>query len=544
LRQALGSIRREDDMTIRIQPVLMLLCLGLSANSVEATETAQGEVLKSTQSGTAETPETEAVRALETDAAQPTATEAVQTDGPDAAVAMDTEAVRAEATDAAATTDAEAVRTDGPDAAVAADTEAVQTDGPDAAVAADTEAVRTEEADAAATADAEAVQTDGPDAAVAADAEAVRMEETDAAATADLEAVQTDGPDTAVAADTEAVRAEEADTAATADIEAVQTEEAGTDSLFSRIVEWFRGDGSETDSKTDPQPPEKQEAAEKTITLSHAYQATRDMIAEIEILRQATGVSAAPRETAPRDDRAPIHAYSKSLEVMEKTARVQRRLGMIPVEVGNIPVRRIAPDDLYRSVQDIIAELRRIKRQLVIEDQIQPASFTGGTTPALLYRHLGDASFLMDGLVGRPTTSNDVYLHVLRVHDEMESIATGLGVALESDPPVVEGDKESKEVAQQMLRATYKVINLQSRLGMDASGVPNSTLERVTPAEVFDATNILLAEIVRIKTHLNVPLPRAERRESRNKQPRDVFAEVLLVIRNLDALTRAADNTG
>ena len=217
---------------------------------------------------------------------------------------------------------------------------------------------------------------------------------------------------------------------------------------------------------------------------------------------------------------------------------------MIPVEVGNIPIRRIAPDDLYRSVQDIIAELRRIKRQLVIEDQIRPASFTGGTTPALLYRNLGDASFLMDGLVGRPTTSNDVYLHVLRVHDEMESIAAGLGVALESDPPVVEGEKESKEVAQQMLRATYKVINLQSRLGMDASGVPNSTLERVTPAEVFDATNILLAEIVRIKAHLDVPLPRAEHRESRNKQPKDVFAEVLLVIRNLDALTRAADNTG
>ena len=411
--------------------------------------------------------------------------------------------------------------------------EAVQTDGPDTAVAADTEAVRAEETDAAATADLEAVQTEpGP------------RHRSRRKPAADTEAVQTDGPDAAVAADTEAVRAEKTDAAATEDAEAVQTEEAGTGSLFSRIVEWFRGDGSETDSETDLQPPEKQEAAEETITLSHAYQATRDMIAEIEILRQATGVSAAPRETTPRDDRAPIHAYSKSLEVMEKTARVQRRLGMIPVEVGNIPVRRIAPDDLYRSVQDIIAELRRIKRQLVIEDQIRPASFTGGTTPALLYRNLGDASFLMDGLVGRPTTSNDVYLHVLRVHDEMESIAAGLGVALESDPPVVEGEKESKEVAQQMLRATYKVINLQSRLGMDASGVPNSTLERVTPAEVFDATNILLAEIVRIKTHLNVPLPRAERRESRNKQPKDVFAEVLLVIRNLDALTRAADNTG
>ena len=279
------------------------------------------------------------------------------------------------------------------------------------------------------------------------------------------------------------------------------------------------------------------------MTLSHVYQATLDLIAEIEILRQATGVADNPGKAEPREDQAPIHAYSKSLEVMEKTARVQRRLGMIPIEVGQIPVKNITPQDVYRNVQAIIEELRRVKRQLVIKDEIQPAPFAGGKTPSLLYKNLGDASFRLDGLVGRPTTSNDVYMHVLQVHDEMEPIAAKLGVVLESDPPIVEGKKEPKEVAQQILRATYKVINLQSRLGMDASGVPNSTLVQVTPAGVFDSTNILLAEMVRVRVHLNIRLPRAERRESRNKQPKDAFAQVLLVIKNLNALTKAADNT-
>ena len=99
-----------------------------------------------------------------------------------------------------------------------------------------------------------------------------------------------------------------------------------------------------------------------------------------------------------------------------------------------------------------------------------------------------------------------------------------------------------KEVAQQVLRATFKMINLQTRLGMDASGVPQITLVRVSPAEVYEATNVLLAEMVRIKAHLDIPLPREEHALSRNKRPRDIFAQVLLLIKNLDILAKAAEN--
>ena len=278
------------------------------------------------------------------------------------------------------------------------------------------------------------------------------------------------------------------------------------------------------------------------ITPSHVYQATSDLISEIELLRDAMGVTVYPVEAEVQEDRAPVHVYSKSLEVLEKIAASQRRLGMAPARIGQIPVKDIRPKDVYGSVQNCIVELRRIKEQLVIEDAIQPAPFEGGKTPSAVYQNLGDASFLLDGLVGHPIDPNDVHTHIVYLHDEMELIAAKLKVALELDPPVVEGRKRMKEVAQQVLRATFKVINLQTRLGMDASGVPEITLVRVSPAEVYEATNILLAEMVRIKAHLDIQLPRAEHAPSRNKKPRDVFAQVLLLIRNLDALARAADD--
>ena len=285
-------------------------------------------------------------------------------------------------------------------------------------------------------------------------------------------------------------------------------------------------------------------AAQENITPSHVYQATSDLIAEIEIMRDAMGVTVYPVEAEAADDRAPIHVYAKSLEVLEKISASQRRLGMKPAKIGQIPVKEIGPKDVYKSVQINIAEMRRMKTQLVIEDEIEPAPLDGGKTPSDVYEHLGDASFLLDGLVGHPTDPNDVHTHLVYLHDEMELVAAKLKVALELDPPVVNGRKRMKEVAQQVLRATFKVINLQTRLGMDASGVPQITLVRVSPAEVFEATNILLAEMVRIKAHLGIDLPRVEHAPSRNKKPRDAFAQTLLLIRNLDALAKAADSYG
>ena len=286
------------------------------------------------------------------------------------------------------------------------------------------------------------------------------------------------------------------------------------------------------------------EGSESNVTPSHVFQVTLDVLSEIEILRNEMAVDDYPSQAELQEGRSPFHAYAKTLEVRNKIARAQRKLGMIPVDPGQIPVKNITPTDVLGSVQTILEELRRIKGQLVIETQIEPAPFAGGKTPSLVYKNLGDASFLLDGLVGRSLTPNDVFGNVMHIHDDMGLIAAKLGASLELDPPAVEGRKRPQEVAQQMLRATYKVIGLQNRLGMDASSVPNLTLVRITPTEVYEITNIMLAEMTRIKLHMDINLPHEARDAPRNKKPTDVFAQVLRLIRNLDTLAQVAAQTG
>lgn len=309
---------------------------------------------------------------------------------------------------------------------------------------------------------------------------------------------------------------------------AAQESEGG---LAGTIAGWFESSG------------DAEQGANENATPSHVFQAVQDLIAETEILREELGVFDYPPEAELQQERAPVHVYAKTLELVSKVRGIQSRLGVPEAEVGQIPFKNITPADVLANVQLLLAELRKVKSQMVIEREIQPAALVGGKTPSLVYQSLANASFLLDGLRGRPLTPDDVYLNCARVLDELELIAAKLRVPIELELPPIDEAKKPKDAALQALRAAYKVVGLQTRLGMEASGVPNLTLVRVTPSEVYDASNMLLADIARIKLHLDVNVPRNERSEVRGKAMDDAFAMLLLIIRNLDNLIAAASES-
>ena len=362
-----------------------------------------------------------------------------------------------------------------------------------------------------------------------------------------------------------------ADGRAGEEMAAHEVEQSGVRRVLSSIIELFRGRSEETapgpeqgrEQAREPAPedarapPAKSQPAQgpergddpAEVTHSHVYRAALDIVAEIDILRDAhentrdaqAVILERPAEPALQPGQRSIHALVKSMEVMHKTAHVQRRLGMIPVEPGHVPLGPVAPHDVLRNVDSVIEELRRIKRQLVVTREIEPTPFAGAKIPSLVTRHLGHASLLLDDLVGRAPTPGEVHDYVSRVHEQLELVGASLGAALEPEAPAAAGPRTPVECAQQVLRAIYKAIGLQSRLGMDASTVPDLMLAQITASGVLDAVGILLAEVVRIGVHLGIDTAGAELREPGRKQWRDVFALTLLVVENLDRVTSAVD---
>jgi len=279
-----------------------------------------------------------------------------------------------------------------------------------------------------------------------------------------------------------------------------------------------------------------------SVTPSHVYQVTEQIIEEIDILRDAIGVMDIPVDPEPQNSRAPIHSYTKALEVMEKISRAERKLGMAPVEVGQLPIQVIIPEDVQRYTTTILTELQKIKQQLAIEDSSEEARFVGGKTSNDVYENLWIASYLLDGIVGNPLTPNDVHRTLDYVLEDMNLISTKMKLPLELALPDVKGRKRPKDVTQQGLLVLYKAVNLQTRLGMDASNVPNVLLVRVTPSDTYDIANTLLAELMRIKLEMEILVPHDTKRLPSGIKANDTFAQMRLIGTNLDQLLRGASS--
>ena len=326
--------------------------------------------------------------------------------------------------------------------------------------------------------------------------------------------------------------------------------------LIATVLGWLRG-GGEAEEEDTPAPGSALAAVREpaapgaeAVTLAGAHRAADDLVAEIELLRRAQGLPEAPAQAAPGAGReALVHAWLESLEVMDKTARVQRRFGMIAFEPSASPAGDAPLEAAYRNVVRVIEELRRVKRQLVVEARIEPAPSetpAASPTPERLHARLAHASALLDGLVGRPVSSNDVYMHLRRVRATLATLAVHLGVPLAPDPPGGEGAQEAKtprDAAHQVLIATYRAVNLQSRLGMVPSDVPGAPPGEVTPTEVYEALNRLMVELARVGAHLGVETPGSRHEETRGMRSADVHAQAQRLIADLEGVSRAVAGT-
>ena len=301
------------------------------------------------------------------------------------------------------------------------------------------------------------------------------------------------------------------------------------------------GDTAPTSSAPAPAPasPERLEGA----TLADVHRAVEGLVADITLLRAASGADDAPPEAPLLEDRAPVHVYVKTLEVWGRVAEAQRRLELPAGAVGRIPPEPVDAPGLLGAVEHVRAALAAVAAHAGVEPGAVPAGAEPGAapTPSALYRRLAHASGLLDALAGGPLSSGDVHRAALAAVDEVAAIAGALGVTLDPEPLPVKGPKRPLDVAQQLLRALYKVVHLQARLHMDASRVPSLSLERASPAGNHDLLNLLRAELARIAWHLGVAEAPPERPAPAEGASADAaFAAAQAIVRTLDRLAEAA----
>jgi len=279
-------------------------------------------------------------------------------------------------------------------------------------------------------------------------------------------------------------------------------------------------------------------AVAQKLSPSHVYQNTERLIAEIELIRAKLNVQDKPRYPGVQIKKKPIHVYAKALEVLEKVARAQGRQGLTKAEVGAIPIRKISPTEVFAISDRVLSELRRLKQKLNITQTIAEPKFVAGKRPSDVYENMWRASYLLDGVAGTIEPSF-VFRNTRLILAELEQISAKLGVAsLKKAPLAVEG-KLPKDVNLQSFKNMHLLARLQRKLKIEPLRAPSFPSGKITPSDVYDTTNLLLSELVRIKVALNIVTPRPSIALLEGKRPPDVLSQMQLIADNIVALNKS-----
>lgn len=266
-----------------------------------------------------------------------------------------------------------------------------------------------------------------------------------------------------------------------------------------------------------------------TISPSHVYQNTEKLVAEVNLLRNHKNKTELARTAGVQIKKTPLHVYGKCIEVVEKVIRLQEIAGTKKSVLPVIPMRAVKPAEVFACTSTALEGLIAIKNKWNITENASEPPFVEGKTPSHVYRNMWQVSYLLDALVGQISPSN-VFRNAQLVQEELKIIAKTQGLKLSGTTPASIDGKVPRDVLLQCFKGLTKLKKVARQLGLKGIKVPKvPSGTKILPSDVYDCTNMHLAELHSLKLHLNLTERSQPVAVPSGKTPSDVYAQMVLI---------------
>ncbi len=175
-------------------------------------------------------------------------------------------------------------------------------------------------------------------------------------------------------------------------------------------------------------------------------------------------------------------------------------------------------NDEIENSHNIVADLKKVVGEDTLRSNRQisafaQTAFAGGLTPSHVFRNTQ---------------------YIIR---DLDSIFQRLNLSTAVAEPILPNKQIiPKDVLQQLYRVFEKVGQAQRKFGVSAFVPPPFPEGNILPSAPYDATGLILAELIKIKHHLDLTDRRVQLDLIPGKVPKDVFLQVLLITAKLERL--------
>ena len=223
---------------------------------------------------------------------------------------------------------------------------------------------------------------------------------------------------------------------------------------------------------------------------------------QVEQLRTLSEINTTWPQVSKPQGIAPRHVLQKSLEVLDKIKRLRRARKMGDITVPRYPSREVTPNEVFDSVNRLVAELALFPgiNVPVVEEHL-----VKGKLPADVYHELWHISLALDPVLGiRGLKPTDVYAQSLMVLEQVKFLRTTQNELTRIPQPQKTTNKHPNHSLQSTYQLLQKISTAERHLWMAPVPVPVVPRREISPGEVYDALQIVRAELERLKYRLGV----------------------------------------
>ncbi|MCV6614820.1 MAG: hypothetical protein OIF35_07570 [Cellvibrionaceae bacterium] len=272
----------------------------------------------------------------------------------------------------------------------------------------------------------------------------------------------------------------------------------------------------------------------RAVTPNDVYFEADKAIASIKALRKAKGLPEKAREPGVQVAKTPLHVYTKTLELYEKIQRYKKSQSLPANTIPDLPSDKVSPAKPYKLLLAINSELNGIVQSKGVSIGAK-VNLQYGKTPSDVYENVWRASYLMDDLAGAISPSY-VYRNLQRIQQGLLAIGQSMNMNLSvGSAEKLKGNKPA-DANIEAFKILYKLADLERKIGVKPSRIPTFPAGDISPSDVYDATNNILAELTKINIQKQLPVIAKGSLSSAKITPNEVVAQMLLIQKLLDQL--------
>ncbi|MFK5975060.1 MAG: hypothetical protein QM493_01010 [Sulfurovum sp.] len=263
----------------------------------------------------------------------------------------------------------------------------------------------------------------------------------------------------------------------------------------------------------------------KSITSSNVYRKVIQLDKEILLIKEHFGISKKPKYIDIQTKLLPRHTWQMSYELFVKINILREKYNLPIIEPVNMePTLELDSIFTYEQILRLIQEVKIVKFRFGIDKEIGDVGIYTNKTPTDVYNKLNILSREFDIINGNKFTPSYVFAEAVRIYEDFDNIFKQLNIDDQITPPIKENSQntptDSYNIALQLLESIKKIeINIK----LDIVDFYAFKREDITPSDVFEITQIILAELQLFKAYigLNHTITRGAKKYY-NKTPTDV----------------------